>query len=169
MNRGERPVVPVPAGRPLREAAGLLLLSLLLAAAAWAVRTPRLPLRADAEFYTRELPAPPVDTPAAVALYREGRAIFVDTRPDGRRRRIPDAFPLRPDSFAVDYRTLFEFTSPADTLVLYGDGDLTALAAPAARLKEKGYEHLLLLRGDLRAWHLAGGELADDGNGEEQP
>ncbi len=155
------PVEPVRTGPPLREAWRLLLLAVTAAAVAWLIHSPRLPLRADPAVYELELPAPLITPAQAVALYEEGRAVFVDTRPrtaDG--RRIPGAFPLRQESFDTDFRELFEFTTPTDTLVLYGDGDLTALAAPAARLQERGYTGLLLLRGGLDAWRRAGGEIA---------
>jgi len=161
MTRSVRPSVPGSTGRSLREAGLLLVAAVLLAALAWLVRTPRLPLRADPEIYRMELPAPPITPAEGTALYRQGRAIFVDTRPaDEVRERIPGSFRLRQASFDADYRQLFQFAAPADSLVLYGDGNLSALAAPASRLSKRGYTHLFLLRGGLRQWRRAGGELA---------
>lgn len=155
--------------RTLRQAGGLALLGLLLAAAAWAGRTPRLPLRADVSAYRLDLPFPIVTAAEALALYEAGEHLFVDTRdvdPDSA-PRIPGSFPVRQDSFADDLLAVHDFLAPGDRVLLYGDGELLSVAAVASRMQERGYEDLTLMRDGLAAWRAAGGPLAGEAVGRE--
>ena len=42
--------------------------------------------------------------------------------------------------------------TPEDHLVLFGDGDLLPVSNIAARLMDRGYPNLLILKGGLAAW-----------------
>ncbi len=152
-------IQPFPRARPLREAALLLALSLAAAGLSWAVRTPRLPLRADLSAYELDLGFPVVPAAEAVALFLENACVPVDTRPGDQARRIPGSFSLRQETFDDDLRDVFDFLSPADPLLVYGDGNLLVAAAVAGRLRERGFTDLRLLQGSLEAWEQAGGEV----------
>lgn len=156
-------------GRTLREAGGLLVLSLLLAAGVWAARTPRLPLRADVALYRLDLPFPAVDAAQALALYEAGNHLFVDTRDvdPSVTPRIPGSFAVRQATFADDLLEAHDFLTPVDPVLLYGDGDLLAVSAVASRLQQRGYADLTLLRDGLAAWRAAGGPLTG-GEGRDE-
>lgn len=158
-----RKVKPLPAGPLWREALLLLGLTLVLAGGAWLARTPRLPLQADLSLYEMDLGAPVLTPDEAVAAYRANTHLFVDTREADDGRRIPGSFVLRPSSFDEDFREVFDFLSPGDALVLYGDGNLMTAGNVADKLTSRGFTDLSLLRGDLGAWARAGGELSGNG------
>ena len=148
-----------------REALLLLGAALLAAAAAWYAGSPRLPLRADPSVYLLNLDAPVLEPEIALQLYRTGGCLVVDTRPGSNPQDeyIPGAFFIRPGSFDNDLLAVHDFLTPADHLLLYGNGDLAELGAIAARFRERGYDGVSLLRGGLEAWRRAGGELVGQG------
>lgn len=152
----------LPASRPVREAALLFGLAVALAALAWALHPPRLPLRADPTRYELELEFPLVTPAEAVALYDANGAFFVDVRPGSPARTIPGAFPIRQDTFDADLREVFDFLSPNDPLIVYGDGNLIVSEVVAKRLQERGFTDIRLLQGDLSGWAKAGGELSGE-------
>jgi rhodanese-related sulfurtransferase len=152
-------VRPFARARPLREASLLLALSLVAAGLSWAVRTPRLPLRADLAAYELDLGFPVVPAAEAVALFLDNACIPVDTRAGAPARRIPGSFALGQETFDDDLREVFDFLSPADPLLVYGDGNLLVAAAVAGRLRERGFTDIRLLQGSLDVWEQAGGEI----------
>ncbi|MHB8077945.1 MAG: rhodanese-like domain-containing protein [Candidatus Krumholzibacteriia bacterium] len=157
---------PRRGGAP-REAQLLLGLAVLLTAAAWAVRTPRLPLRADARTYRLDLDFPVLAPAAALALYRAGEHLFIDLREGDPAvtPHIPGAFFVRDRTFADDLLAAHDFLGPQEKVVLCGDGNLLAAAAMAARLRDRGYGDISLLEGDLAAWRRAGGPVSGGGKG----
>lgn len=154
-------------GAAFREAAFLLLVTVVATAATWALRTDRLPLVADARTYELELAAPLVSPADAIVLYDEGAHLFVDTRDlePGSAPTIPGALPIRAATFDDDLYELFDFMTTADPLVLFGDGDLLATNTIASRLFDKGYLDLLILDGGLEAWRKGGGEIREADGG----
>lgn len=146
--------------RLLREAGLLLLVSLLLAGVSWLVRTPRLPLRADESDYAIRVDFPVVPAADALGFYDANSHIFIDARPGADDHdAIPGSMAVRQDSFDDDLLEIHDFLMPEDPLLLYGDGNLLALAAVAARLQERGYSDLTLMEGGLVAWRKAGGPV----------
>ena len=154
-------------GAAFREAALLLVLSCVILAASWALRSDRLPLVADARTYELELAAPLVDPEAAILLYDEGVHLFIDTRAvePGTVATIPGALPIRAETFDDDLLDLFDFLRPEDPLVLFGDGDLLSVSTIASRLADKGYTDLQILDGGVGAWRRAGGEVREADGG----
>lgn len=152
-----------------REAVLLLGLAVALAAAAWAVRVPRLPLRADARTYRLDLDFPVLDPPAALALYRAGEHLFIDVRDvdPAATPHIPGTFPVREATFADDLLAAHDFLGPREKVILCGDGNLPAAASLAARLRDRGYTDISLLAGDLAAWRRAGGPVSGGEGGHE--
>ncbi len=155
--------------RPLKEAGVLLVIALTATAASWALRPDRLPLRADPAFYRLELDAPLIDPGPALALYDEGQDLFVDTRPapPGSLPTIPGAVPIRAASFDDDLLDLFDFLAPDDPVILFGDGNLVPVSNIAARLKERGYGNVRILRGGIKAWIKAQGPVTGTASGKE--
>ncbi len=146
----------------LREAATLLLVALLLTTLAWALRPPRLPLRADMALYELDLGFPVATPGEAVANYDGNTHLFIDTRAFTREgRRIPGAFRIRQDQFEEDLLEVFDFMAPEDPLLLFGNGNLILIAAVASRLEERGYQDITLMSGGLDQWTAAGGETAE--------
>jgi len=148
---------PYPRAHPAREALLLLAVALVIAGASWAVRSPRLPLRADLAAYELDLGFPVVPAAEAVALFGDNACIPVDVRSGEPPRRIPGSIPLRQETFDDDLRDVFDFLSPADPLLVYGDGHLPVAAAVAGRLQERGFTDVRPLGGSLEAWQKAGG------------
>ncbi|MBC8426081.1 rhodanese-like domain-containing protein [bacterium] len=162
MTSGKGKINLYPAGSLLREAGVLLLVTLVLATLAWALRPPRLPLRADVALYELDLGFAVVDPTAAMADYENNTRIFIDTRaPDPLAPRIPGAFPVSQARFEEDLREAFDFLLPEDPLLLFGDGNLLLLSAVASRLQEKGFTDITLMSGGFEAWCAAGGALSD--------
>jgi len=145
-----------------KQAGLLLLLSLAATAILWTVRTDKLPLIADATYYQLELTAPLVEIPEALVLYEEGEHLFVDVRSndlaDG--NIIPGAFIIREASMDDDLAANIEFLFPEDKIILYGSGDLMAAANIAARLQERGFIDLVIMKGGLEAWTNADGPVS---------
>lgn len=148
---------------PARQALLLLGIAAAAAAASWALRDPRLPLRADSAFYELELAAPLVEAAEALRLYEAGDHLFIDTRPvaPGTTATIPASMLVRAASFDDDLLAVFDFLRPEDPLVLFGDGDLNGVSNVAARLRDRGFQDLTILRGGLDAWRRAGGECTE--------
>jgi rhodanese-related sulfurtransferase len=145
-----------------RETGILLLVALLAATAAWALRTPRWPLRAQPVFYQQEWAAPLVTAGTALQLFHDGQHHFVDTRPLElpQAPHIPGAFSIRPTSFADDLLAASDFIFPEDAIVLYGTGDLAPVSSVAARFQERGYADVVIMVGGLAAWRTAGGPVS---------
>jgi rhodanese-related sulfurtransferase len=145
----------------IRQALLLLGLSLVLSAVLWAVRPDRLPLQADPQIYTLDLPAPLISVDEGLRIYEDGTRYFVDTREgdaDGR-AAIPGSFVIREQSLTEDLAEIGDFLYPEDALVLYGAGHPLPVAAVAARLQSLGFEDLVILQGGLEAWQRADGPL----------
>ena len=53
-----------------------------------------------------------------------------------------------------------------DHFVLFGDGSLLPVSNIAARMKDRGFENLLILEGGLTAWSRASGEISNRTGGE---
>ena len=146
----------------LRQAVILFLTALVLTAVSWALRPDRLPLLADPTVYDLELSAPLVDMDAALELFDLGDYLFLDTRAvdPGTVDTISGAFTLRAASFDDDLLALSDILLPEDPLLLFGDGDLSQVSNIAARLQTRGYQNLVILKGGLDGWRLAGGEIS---------
>jgi rhodanese-related sulfurtransferase len=153
---------PPPLRVAARQAVFLLLLGLVLAAVRWAAWPPRLPLVADATVYELELSAPLVDVEQARRYFDEGMHLFIDTREHGpgSPEAVPGAFTVRSDAFDDDLLALLDIITPEDRLVLYGDGNLAVANNVAARLGQRGYANVELLRGGLAAWREGGGPVS---------
>ncbi len=147
-----------------REAALLLLAAAILTAGGWALRPERLPLSADPAYYELELAAPLVAAAEAMALYDAGDHLFVDTRPGAPATTVPGAFLVREDTFDDDLLRSFDFLSPTDPLVIFGDGDLAAASNVAGRLADRGWTDLRIMSGGLAAWAAAGGPVGARGD-----
>jgi sulfur transfer complex TusBCD TusB component (DsrH family) len=153
-----------------REALLLIGVSLVLAAASWFVRTPRVPLVADMELYSLDLGVPVITPADAVPLFEAGVHMFVDTRADAADlATIPGCFIIRQDTFDDDLREVFDFLHPDDPLILYGDGNLLMLSPVLERLKARGYTDMQVMRGDPAAFRDAGGELSPGPEPEDAP
>ncbi len=152
----------------IREACLLFLLALVVTAISWVLRSEGLPLVADPVGYELELAAPLTVTEKALALYDEGDYLFVDTRPrtGGEFQTIPGAFFIREASFDDDLLEYFDFMTTDDHFILFGDGDLFPVSNIAARMKDRGYRNLFILKGGLAAWRGAGGEISHRTEGE---
>jgi rhodanese-related sulfurtransferase len=153
---------------PLREAGLLLLAAAIATAVSWVLRSDGLPFTADPTGYELELAAPLTGITEALALYEEGDYFFVDTRPqvDGDFQTIPGAFFIRAESFDDDILANFDFMTPEDHFILFGDGDLLPVSTIASRMKDRGYENLFILKGGLAAWRKAGGEISQRTGGQ---
>lgn len=145
-----------------RQAFLLLAISAVLAAGLWLVRSPRVPLRADPADYELELAAPLIEVAEARRFYDEGLHLFIDTRSAGADsvQTIPGAFVIRPDSFDDDVLSLLDIIVPEDQFILFGSGNLALANNVAARMVQRGYPNVALLKGGLDAWRAAGGPLS---------
>lgn len=158
-----------PISRPIPEALKVLAAAIVIGLVTWMLRPDRLPLYADPEFYTLDLPAPVVSVNTAREGFDGGLWLFVDTRPtasEGYNDNIPGAFVIRAASFDTDLEAVLDFVFPEDTLVLYGDDSPVPVGDVAARFLARGYQDVHILRGGLPAWRRAGGpiesEVADE-------
>ncbi len=151
-----------------REAGLLLLFAVVVTSATWYLRDDGLPFAADAVGYELELEAPLASTKEALALYEEGDYLFVDTRSatDGAFQTIPGAFFIREATFDDDLLEYFDFMTTEDHFILFGDGNLFPVSNIAARMKDRGYENLFILKGGLEAWLQSGGEISRRNGGE---
>ncbi|MCK9995014.1 MAG: rhodanese-like domain-containing protein [Candidatus Krumholzibacteria bacterium] len=152
----------------LREAGLVLLVAVAVTTVSWFLRDDGLPLAADPMGYELELAAPLTSTEKALALYDEGEYHFVDTRPvtNGDFQTIPGAFFIREASFDDDLLEYFDFMTTEDHFILFGDGELFPVSNIAARMKDRDYRNLLILKGGLDAWLMAGGEISRRNGGE---
>lgn len=147
----------------LKEAGLLLIASILVTATSWALRSDGLSWQAEPAVYELELAAPLVDIGEALALYEAGEHLFIDTRSEGVEATgvIPGAFFIREQSFDDDLYDLFDILLPEDPLILYGDGNLSAVSNLATLLIDRGYANLLILQGGITAWEAAGGDVSE--------
>jgi rhodanese-related sulfurtransferase len=147
----------------LREAGLLLLIALVATAGSWFLRGDRLPLTADPVVYELEIEAPLMEISEALARYDEGDYLFVDarTRTGEDFQTIPGAFLIQESSFSDDLLRYFDFMTPEDNLIIFGDGNLLQVSNTATLLKDRGYPNLFILKGGLTAWRRAGGEIAE--------
>lgn len=152
----------------LREAALLLAVAIAVTAVSWLVRPDGLSLQADPMTYELELAAPLVGTEDALLLYDEGIHLFIDSRPRpaGEFDTVPGAIFISEATFDDDLLEYFDFMTPEDYLILFGDGDLFPVSNLATRFKDRGYTNLLILKGGLDAWRKAGGEISHRTGGE---
>ena len=154
-------------GRPplakalLKEGSLILLIAVLLTGATWMLRPQKLPVLADPAVYDLELEAPVVELGPAQEFFAEGAHLFVDTRPGDPRGRdtIAGALVLRENSFDDDLLALFDILYPEDPIIVFGQGDMTGPNNVAGKLLARGYNHVQILRGGVKAWQDAGGEL----------
>ena len=146
-------------GLVARQAALLLLVSLLIAAGSWLLRSDSLSWQADPTTYELELSAPLVELADALILFEEGDHLFMDTRRDAAEAEetISDAFILREASFDNDLLALMDDVYPEDPILLFGNGELTGVSNVAARLQQRGYENVSILRVGVKGWKKAGG------------
>ena len=146
----------------LREAGLLLLVSVVVTAVSWVLRPDGLPLKADPLTYELELAAPLIEPEDALLLYDEGIHLFIDSRvpPAGPFDTVPGAIFISEANFDDDLLEYFDFMTPEDYLILFGDGDLFPVSNLAVRFQERGYNNLLILKGGLGAWEKAGGEIS---------
>lgn len=146
----------------LREAGLVLLFAMVVTGVSWLVRSDGLPLTADPVVYELELAAPLTSVEEALALYEEGDYFFVDTRPrtGADYQTIPGAFLIQESGFDDDLLEYFEFMTPEDHFILFGDGNLFQVSNIATRMMDRGYLNLLILKGGLAAWRQAGGEIS---------
>ncbi|MEN8006750.1 MAG: rhodanese-like domain-containing protein [Candidatus Krumholzibacteriota bacterium] len=157
---------PAPAGTwwpaSLREAGLLLLVAVLVTGVSWILRSDGLPLTADSTGYELELAAPLIGTEQALELFAEGEYLFVDARSavETGEATIPGAFLIRAETFDDDLLGYFDFMGPEDHFILFGDGNLLPVSDVAARLMERGYDNVFILKGGLTAWRTAGGEIS---------
>jgi rhodanese-related sulfurtransferase len=151
-----------PLALAVRQALLVLGLSVIVAAGRWAWPGPRLALHADRADYEIELAAPLLDVATAKRHYDAGVHLFIDTREPGPAvtERVPGAFFIRPDTFDDDMRALLDVIVPEDRFILYGDGNLALANNVAARLIQRGYANVELLKGGLAAWRAAGGPVS---------
>ena len=151
-----------PLATVARQALLLLALSTALAAGRWAFLGERLPLKADADDYELELAAPLIAVAQARRSYDEGVHLFIDTREAGPdiEDTVPGAFLIRPGSFDDDMMALLNIIVPEDRLILFGDGSLALANNVAAKLIQRGYANVEILKGGLGAWRAAGGPLS---------
>ena len=146
----------------LREAGLVLVIALVITAISWFVRSDGLPLVADPVSYELELAAPLAGIQEALAWYDEGDYFFVDTRSRTGEdyQTIPGAFLIQESSFDDDILAYFDFMTPEDHFILFGDGNLFQVSNIATRMKDRGYLNLFILKGGLSAWRHAGGEIS---------
>ncbi|MBU8869326.1 MAG: rhodanese-like domain-containing protein [Gemmatimonadales bacterium] len=146
----------------IREAAIVVLITIAAATVTWVSRDNRLPLIADRDFYELELSAPLVDIPGAIALFNEGNYLFIDTRSSLTLEddTIPGAFTIRALSLNDDLYELADTVYPEDPVILFGNGDLSGVAHVADLLLARGFEDILIMRGDLASWRNQGGETS---------
>lgn len=144
------------------EALRLFLVAVVVAAVSWAVRPDRLPFLADSTAYELELSAPLVELQEAFTLFEAGNHLFIDTRPDAgpEVETIAGSFIIREASFADDLLLLMDVLYPEDPVVLFGDGNLMGVSNVAAKLQQRGFSTVLIMRNGLTRWQDAGGEIS---------
>ena len=148
-------------GAAPREALVLLALAAVLTLVSWALRGDRLSPAADPAYYELELAATLVAPGRALELYEAGDHRFVDVRPGDPGTTVPGAFLVREDSFDDDLLRNFDFMTPADPLVVFGGGDLSAASNVAGRLQDRGWTDVVIRSGGLSGWAAAGGPVSE--------
>jgi Rhodanese-like domain len=151
--------------RALTEASTLLLVALVVTGLSWVFHPNPVSWRADPLAYELELSAPLVSVAEALLLFEEGDHLFIDTRRDAAEAEntISSAFILRADTFDDDLMRLMDQVFPEDPLILFGDGQLAGVSHIGAKLKDRGYENLLILREGVNSWQASGGDVSPPG------
>lgn len=148
--------------RSWMQALRLLLVAIVLASAGWMLRPDPLPFVADPLTYELEVSAPLIELGEAFLLFDEGNHLFIDTRsmagPEV--ETIAGSFLIREASFDDDLLRLMDDFFPEDPVVLFGDGNLMGVSNVAAKLQERGYESVSILRSGLQAWRDGGGDIS---------
>ena len=145
-----------------RQTMVLLLLSILITAISWSMRPDALSWKADVTTYELELSAPLVELSEALLLFEEGDFIFIDTRRDAAEvtETISGAFILRETTFDDDLILMMDDVYPEDPILLFGNGELSGVSNIAARMQQRGYENVSLLRVGVIGWQKAGGMVS---------
>lgn len=149
-------------GQPLVQAGLLLLVAVLATGISWVVRGDSLSWQADITTYEMELSAPLVEVAEAMRLFDEGDYLFIDTRNQAADAAITisGAFIIREKSFDDDLLALMDDLYPEDPIVLFGNGELSAVSNITNRLQSRGYDNLLILRVGVKGWEKAGGMVS---------
>nr|MEE4266779.1 rhodanese-like domain-containing protein [Candidatus Krumholzibacteria bacterium] len=144
-----------------KQAAFIMLLTVVLTAGSWMMRTPRLPLQADPTVYELELSAPVVEIAQARLLFDEGAHLFIDTRAGDPTDRptIAGAFVIREQNFDDDLLALFDDLFPEDPVIVFGSGNMVGASNVAGRLLGRGFTDVQILRGGMAGWEKDGGLL----------
>ncbi len=156
-----------PSGFSVRAVAGqavaLLLVSLLIAAGSWMLRPNPISWNADPVSYELELSAPLVELADGLLLFEEGDHVFLDTRRNAAdvEETIAYAFILREASFDDDLLALMDEVYPEDPILLFGDGELSGVSNVAAKLQQRGYENVSILRVGVKGWQKDGGPVSE--------
>ena len=142
-----------------RQTVVLLLVSILATAASWMIRSDSLSWKADVTAYELELSAPLVELKDALLLFEEGDYIFMDTRSNAAQatETIADAFILREATFDNDLLAMMDDVFPEDPILLFGNGELSGASNIGAKLLQRGYENVSILRVGVSGWQKAGG------------
>ena len=74
---------------------------------------------------------------------------------------IAYAFILREASFDDDLLALMDEVYPEDPILLFGDGELSGVSNVAAKLQQRGYENISILRVGVQGWQKAGGPVSE--------
>jgi rhodanese-related sulfurtransferase len=100
-------------------------------------------------------------SPQARELFDEGAHLFIDTRPGNplERPTIAGAFIIREASFDDDLLALFDILFPEDPLIVFGRGDMQGANNIASKLQARGFTDVQILRGGVKSWEQAGGQL----------
>ena len=148
--------------QPLIQAVGLMVVTLVVTAFSWALRSDGLSWKADPTSYEMELSAPLVEIGEALRLFDEGDYLFIDTRRQAAEAEltISGAFIIREAFFDDDLLALMDDLYPEDPIILFGNGELSAVSNITNRLQSRGYENILILRVGVTGWEKAGGMVS---------
>jgi len=149
--------------RGLLQAGILLLVACVAGGAMNMVRSSPLPWVADWSPGTR-FTAPSgesllIPLQDAIALFKEGRILFLDARPAAQYEEghIPGAWSVPWQSFDQYVERLMAELPEDRTVVTYCDGEHCALSGDLARaLRELGYENIRVLHNGWTRWREAG-------------
>ena len=152
--------------KTLAEAAGLILIALVLAGAAFFLRPTLRPMamgRSPVIAGPRsgsppENAMPLVSLKEAEALFDKGGALFADARPlkAFQQGHIRGALNLDPNEFDNWSETFFSQFSPDMTIVTYCDGPRCPLSSELAEdLVRLGYEKVFILKNGWSQWQKA--------------
>ena len=156
-------MAPMSFARSGVQALVLLAVTVVLAGAAWVLRPAPLPLAADPLSYELELSAPLVELAEARALFQEGNHFFIDTRPEAGPgvETLSGSFIIREQEFDDDLLRLLDVLYREDPVILFGDGNLMGVSNVAARMQERGFLSVQIMRAGVSAWRKAGGDMGE--------